>query len=107
MVKTDATKSRDASLRRWTQNLALWRVCDNAACRHAQACRGNVRACTPKNFAAAPEGVQAWFCLLMASKQERLSFDEAMARMKDTPAEQAFALWHAGDEAGARNVQPG
>ena len=107
MVKTAADKSREASLHDWNKSLGLWRACDKAACRRARACRGDVRACAPKNFAAAPEGVQAWFCCLMDCKKEGLSFDEAMAQLKDTPAEEAFTLWHAGDEAVARSVQPG
>jgi hypothetical protein len=96
--------SREEALRDWNKILGLWRVCDNAACRRARACRGNVRACSPRNFALAPEGVQGWFACLMVAKEDGLSFDEAMAQIKGTPAEEAFFEWHAGDERIVRSV---
>jgi hypothetical protein len=95
---TRTTDSRAEALRDWNKMLGLWRVCDNAACRRARACRGNVRVCSPRNFALAPEGVQNWFVNLVVAKEDGLSFDEALARIKDTEIEEAFLEWHAGDE---------
>jgi hypothetical protein len=103
-IRTDS--AREAALRDWIGILRLWQVCDNTACRRARCCRGNVRACAPRNFALAPEGVRGWFCCLLAAKEEKLSFDAALARLKDTPADAAFRAWRAGDEAAARAVQP-
>jgi hypothetical protein len=97
--------AREAALRDWNKILGLWRVCDNSACRRARCCRGDVRACAPGNFALAPEGVQGWFCCLLSAKEEKLSFDEALARLQDTPADAAFRAWHAGGRSrGARRA---
>jgi hypothetical protein len=95
---TRTTDSRAEALRGWNKILGLWRACDNAACRRARACRGNVRVCSPRNFALAPEGVQDWFANLVVAKEDGLSFDEAMARIKNTEIEEAYLDWHADDE---------
>jgi hypothetical protein len=102
-VRTDT--SREAALRDWNKILGLWRVCDGSACRRAGCCRGNVRACSPRNFARIPEGVKGWFCCLVAAKEEKLSFDEALARLKDTPADAAFHAWHAAAEMPGQSVE--
>ena len=97
MAKTIGKKdSRAEALRAWNKILGLWRVCDKAACRKARACRGNVRACAPVNFARVPEDVQGWFGCLLLAKEDGLSFDEAMTEIEKTPAAEAFRNWHAG-----------
>lgn len=101
---TRTTDSCGEALRDWNKMLGLWRVCDNAVCRRARACRGNVRACSPRNFALVPEGVQDWFVNLVVAKEDGLSFDEALARIKDTEVEEAFFDWHADDERIVRTV---
>ena len=98
MARTARKDSRAEALRDWNRILGLWRVCDKPACRRANACRGNVRACSPVNFAKAPDGVQTWFIGLVAAKEVGLSFDEAMAEIEKTPAAEAFRAWHAGEE---------
>jgi len=99
MGKTPRTDtSREEALRGWNKILGLWRACDNAACRRGRACRGNVRACSPRNFALAPEGVQAWFASLVVAKEDGVSFDEMMEGLRGTPAEEAFFDWHADDD---------
>jgi hypothetical protein len=104
MAKTARSDSaREAALRDWTKFLALWRVCDNAGCRRSHACRGNVRACAPANFARAPEGVKAWFAMMLRGKQDGLSFDELLERLDGTAAEAAFLDWHT---TGARCPRP-
>ena len=100
MTKTKRTWAlSEEAWRNWTRILGLWRVCDKAACRKARACRGNVRACVPVNFANVPEDVQAWFACLMVAREDGLSFDEAMAEIEKTPAAEAFRDWHAGSGA--------
>jgi hypothetical protein len=102
MAKTVASKnSRAEALRDWNRILGLWRVCETAACHKARACRGNVRKCTPVNFARVPEGVQGWFCCLLAAKEEGLSFDQALAEIEKTSAAEAFHDWHASADAAA------
>jgi len=109
-VKKDTEKGSmkgtlsEAALRDWSRILGLWRVCDKRACRSACACRGQVRACVPRNFAAVPEGVRGWFCCLLACRQDGLSYDQALAKLKGTRADEAFHAWHASDEAAAGNV---
>jgi len=102
--KVGSKDSRADALRDWNKILGLWRVCDEPACQRARACRGDVRACAPVNFARAPEGVQGWFCNLVVAKEDGLSFDEAMARVAGTEIAEAFRLWHAGEEAAARSA---
>jgi hypothetical protein len=105
MTKTTrTTDSRAEALRDWNKILGLWRACDKPACRRGRACRGNVRACSPDNLARAPDGVRDWFISLLIAKDDGLSFDEALARVDGTPIEEAFHLWHAGDDAAARSV---
>ena len=94
----------EEALRDWCWMLGLWRVCDRAACQRARACRGNVRACTPRNFALVPEGVQAWFVNLMLGKEDGLSFDESLARIEGTPVEEEFFDWNADDERVVRTL---
>jgi hypothetical protein len=49
--------------------------------------------------------VQAWFVNLVVAKEDGLSFEEAMARIKGTEVEEAFLDWHADDERFVRTVQ--
>jgi hypothetical protein len=98
MTKTARTgASSEESLRAWNKILGLWRACDKAACRRACACRGNVRACMPVNFAKVPEHVQGWLYCLVVAQEEGLSFDEAITEIEKTPAAEAFRAWHEGD----------
>jgi hypothetical protein len=84
MTKT-VTSPTDASLEKgmrvWGNALSLWRLCGNAACRRARACRGNVRLCFPRNFPLLPEGVRDWFeALAEARARAYLRRGDGMAR---------------------------
>jgi hypothetical protein len=95
---TSANATRRQSLaeamRGWNDILCLWRLCDQKACRRARACRGNVHVCVPRNFPLLPEGVRAWFAILAQAQEEQMSFDDAMASLDGTPADDAFWEWH-------------
>ena len=95
MAATSAEEKHDRAVRGWSRVLSLWHLCGNAACIRARACRGNIRACGPRTFALLPPGVQDWFACLLEAKDEGLSFDEALRRIDETPAAQAFAEWNA------------
>jgi hypothetical protein len=92
---------RDDLLRGWANLLGCWRVCDNDSCRQARVCRGNIRACAPRNFSRLPEGVQDFCAGLLWLRERRVGFDAAIERLAETPALAAFNEWTAGrpDEA--------
>ena len=100
MTKIDsASASRDEALRDWTRIMSLWHVCDNAACRRARACRGNVRDCFGHNIHRVPQEVRQWFVELGELQQDKVPFDKAWAWLEKTPAGEAFAQWHASTNA--------
>ena len=69
-------------------------VCATRRPAGARACRGNVHVCVPRNFPLLPEGVRAWFAILAQAQEEQMSFDDAMASLDGTPADDAFWEWH-------------
>jgi hypothetical protein len=84
---------------RWSKWLATWRLCDNAACRRARACRGNARACMKAKFPLLPEGARDWFMGFLWHKQEQFPFDEMLDNLESSGLSQALRDWH---EAGLR-----
>lgn len=88
--------SRDnmAALRDWADLLSLWRLCHNATCRRARACRGEVRGCFRHNGALLPDGVCDFIAALAEAQEEKLTFGEAIARLRDTPSCEALAAWN-------------
>jgi hypothetical protein len=104
MTQTDtaADTSLDAGMRRWGTVLMLWRLCGNASCRRAHACRGRPRLCGPANYPLLPDGVRGWFEMLAEAKEEGLSFEEARAWLEGSEEEQAFRDWSAAVEGSLR-----
>jgi hypothetical protein len=99
---TDATKSvraaartPDHSIRGWNDVLGLWRLCRNARCMRADACRG---ACAQRCFTAhvplLPDTVMAWLYELADAQQQGLTYDQALERMTGTDAQGALEDWH-------------
>ena len=102
MTKTASTcehKAREKSLRAWGDLMSLWRLCGNAACRRAHACRGNARVCFPRHFPLLPEGVRAWLAGLGEAQEDGLTFEEAMEWLDATPAGEALRAWNTAVEA--------
>ena len=98
MTRTDthaADRSFEQTMRHWGTVLMLWRLCGNASCRRARACRGRPRLCGPANYPLLPDGVRGWFEMLAEAKEEGLSFEEARAWLDGTEEEQAFRDWSA------------
>ena len=95
---TSSALALERTMRQWGNFLGYWRVCDNVACRRARACRGNIRACAPRSFARLPNDVQGYLCMLLKCREDGLTFEEAMHCVAQTPAADAFALWHAEDK---------
>ena len=91
-----------AGLKRWADHLALWRLCDKAACRRLHGCCGEVRSCFPARFELLPDGVRDWFLALMYARSLKMTFDEVMEEIAGTEAQHAFAQWHDAAERAAR-----
>ena len=90
----DSRKSHDAAiLRRIADMLSLWRLCGNAACRRAKACRGRPHRCAKRNFAALPPGVRGFFKALLAAKPCRLGFETFQEEMAGSPEAEAYFAW--------------
>lgn len=56
------------------QLLELWRLCGKSCCRRARACRGDPRRCC---------GAVADWSEALSLKDKRVSFAEAMARLRE------------------------
>jgi hypothetical protein len=98
MTKTDnsaADTEFDRTTRGWGNVLKIWRLCGNAACRRARACRGNPRRCAPRNYPLLPEGVRGWFETLIVAKEAGVSFEEVRDRLEGTEEDEAFREWSA------------
>jgi hypothetical protein len=86
--------------RGWADVLGLWRLCRARKCVRARACRGgDVRRCFHMHFPLLPDGLQLWFGELIAAQEDGLSYDQALARMRGSEAEDALERWHRAIEA--------
>jgi len=94
----------DASLRNWARHIRLWHVCDNAACRAAHACRGDVPSCWRSNFPRLPDLVQLWTFAMMSTKEYGMTAEEMLAELDRTELTPAFVDWL--EETDAANAAP-
>jgi len=98
MTKTSTAHTRkwnDAEiLRRIAGMLSLWRLCGNAACRRAQACRGRPHRCA-KHSAALPEGVRAFLVAFLAARSCRIPFEAFQEEMAGSAEAEAYFAWAA------------
>lgn len=92
---TSDLAARAKAQRGWGNILGLWRLCGDAACRRARACRGDALVCFPRNINLLPQGVREWFTALGEAQADGLTFDEAMRSLEDTPESEAFEDWSA------------
>jgi len=82
---TESRLQRERALRFGADRISLWRLCADAACRRAKACRGDVRACG--------ERIAAWLAAVEDERRARPSF-AAMETGIETPAElRAYRAW--------------
>jgi hypothetical protein len=82
--------------------LCLWRICANAACRRAGACRGRAHLCGTRNYGALPEGVREFFVGSLAAKSAGLGFEEFKREMKGREETKAFFAWRRAAKASPR-----
>jgi len=82
---TECRLQRERALRFGADRICLWRLCADAACRRAGACRGDVRACAGR--------IAAWLAAVEDKRRARPDF-AAMESQIDTPAElRAYRAW--------------
>jgi hypothetical protein len=90
----ESSKAGDlAQLRRIAGLMCLWRLCGNAACRRAKACRGRPRACARRNVAALPPEVRGFFEAFLAAKACGVPFPEFREKMAGTGEAEAYFAW--------------
>ncbi len=93
-VTAHSRKSSEAeALRRVADLLCLWRVCGNAACRRARACRGRPRHCVRRNLPALPPGVRAFFAAFRAARSYRIPFETFQEEMAGSAEAEAYFAW--------------
>jgi hypothetical protein len=82
---TESRLQRERALRFGADRICLWRLCADAACRRARACRGDVRACAGR--------MVAWLAALEDERGARPDF-AAIETGIETPAElKAYRAW--------------
>jgi hypothetical protein len=104
-VAAQGRKSRpnpagDRTFRFWSETLRLWSLCDNAACRRARACRGDVGTCMSVGYRKLPQGVREFYEELMGAKIANVPFDEVKAWLDANGHTRAIEEWWAAVDAG-------
>jgi hypothetical protein len=91
---TGSRTSRDAAqIRRIADMLCLWRLCGNAACRRARACRGRAQRCAKRNAGALPPGVRGFYTAFLAAKSCGVAFELFQEEMAGSPEAEAYFAW--------------
>ncbi len=97
MTETRQDKlTEDQELRHWSNFLALWRVCGNAACRRAKCCRGRARLCGQENTKNIPPAAREFFVAFLAGKHYGVSFEEFWEDMEFEPCTKDYLAWRNG-----------
>jgi hypothetical protein len=86
--------ARSADLRAWADFLCIWRFCDRTACRRSRRCRGQACACFPRYSPLLPDSVKTWLKLLGDAQAQRLTYEQALARIENTPESAAIGDRH-------------
>jgi hypothetical protein len=84
--------------------LCLWRLCRNAACIRARACRGDPEACLDDHIPLLPAGVQDWLEEIAVLQQDGYTFGEAADALEDTAEGDARQAWRAAVRASMRSA---
>jgi hypothetical protein len=95
MTSDDTSGRRDAAADlRWGSDLCcLWRVCANAKCRRARACRGRVHTCAKRNYGLVPQGVRDVFEALLVARWSGLPFEDFKDDIEGTEEADAYFAW--------------
>jgi hypothetical protein len=99
-AQEQARSGSDRSMRFWSKTLRLWSLCDNAACRRARACRGDVGTCMSVGYRKLPQGVREFYEELMGARIAKVPFDEAKAWLDANGHTRAIEEWWAAVDAG-------
>lgn len=83
----------DAILRNWARHIRLWHICDNASCRAARACRGDVPSCWRGNFPKLPDKVQLWTFAIMSTKDYGMTAEEMLDQLGEVGLTAAYVDW--------------
>ncbi len=89
-------------LRLWANVLHIWRLCGNASCLRARACRGKVRACCRRNYPLLPAGVRDWFTALLEAGHAGLPFVELKDYLEGLDEHKEYRAWIAAVRASVR-----
>ena len=106
MTQTAANAANDwfaPSRRARNDALCLWRLCRNAACIRACACRGDSEACLDRHILLLPDGLQDWIAEIAVLQQDGYTFGEAADALDDTAEEDARQAWNAAVKASMRD----
>jgi len=97
----DSAQPMTAAVRQraWADFLYLWRLCEGAACRRARRCKGNPHACFPRYAPLLPGEVQDYYSSLLQSREDGLSFEDAMSELQEEGLERALDDWRQAVEA--------
>ena len=85
--------ARGRNPHRWSDTLATWRLCENAACQRARVCRGDEEACLKAKFPLLPELVREWYLFFFWHKEQRFTFDEMLENYEKSGHGQALRDW--------------
>ena len=91
----DKDSGRTRDLRIAADVCCLWRLCGNARCHRAKACRGAPHRCA-RNAPLLPEGVRDFFVAFLAAKQACIPFEDFKDAMEDRDETKAYFAWRAG-----------
>ena len=91
----DKESGRTRDLRIAADVCCLWRLCGNARCHRAKACRGAPHRCV-RYARLLPEGVRDFFVAFLAAKQACIPFEDFKDAMEDRDETKAYFAWRAG-----------
>jgi hypothetical protein len=84
-MKTNDQKSREEALRFGADRICLWRLCADAACSRARACRGDARVCAGL--------LRDWLEALDGEKRARRSFEDLERGLATVEELKAYRAW--------------
>ena len=93
-IENHTGRAKEADALRWASNLlCLWRLCGNAGCRRARACRGRAHLCGKRNVKLLPAPVREFFVAMLAAKWAGLPFEDFREDMEGREETEAFFAW--------------
>jgi hypothetical protein len=81
----------EESRRALNDTLLFWQRCEEAGCRRAHACVGELQGCFQRHFVPLPEGTKVWMRTLISTRASGKSWPEAK-RIADAELERWIAF---------------